>query len=85
MYYFYYLKKDYETAWNTIKNVYAKDKSYETEYGTYGYGYAKALVDKGDTKNGMEIYNSVSKYTKSENLNESVYKQAVKLGEQGKG
>ena len=32
----------------------------------------------------MEIYNSVSKYTKSENLNESVYKQAVKLGEQGK-
>lgn len=80
----YYLKKDYETAWNTIKNVYAKDKSYETEYGTYGYGYAKALVDKGDIKNGMEIYNSVSKYTKSENLNESVYKQAVKLGEQGK-
>lgn len=44
----------------------------------------KLLVDKGDTKNGMEIYNSVSKYTKSENLNESVYKQAVKLGESGK-
>lgn len=80
----YYLKKEYETAWNTIKNVYAKDASYEAEYGTYGYGYAKYLVDKGDTKNGMSIYNSVSKYTKAENLNDSVYKQAVKLGEQGK-
>ncbi|WP_302625325.1 lipopolysaccharide assembly protein LapB [uncultured Eubacterium sp.] len=80
----YYLQKDYETAWNTIKNVYAKDTSYEAEYGTYGYGYAKYLVDKGDTKNGMSIYNSVAKYTKAQNLNESVYNQAVKLGEQGK-
>lgn len=80
----YYLQGDYETAWNTIKNVYAKDTAYEEEYGTYGYGYAKYLVDKGDTKNGMDIYNSVSKYTKAENLNESVYNQAVKLGEQGK-
>lgn len=80
----YYLKEDYETAWNTIKNVYAKDTAYEEEYGTYGYGYAKYLVDKGDTKSGMDIYNSVAKYTKAENLNESVYNQAVKLGEQGK-
>ncbi len=80
----YYLQKDYETAWNTIKNVYAKDTSYEAEYGTYGYGYAKYLVDKGNTKNGMSIYNSVAKYTKAQNLNESVYNQAVKLGEQGK-
>ena len=30
----YYLQANYETAWNTIKNVYAKDKSYESEYGT---------------------------------------------------
>ena len=32
----------------------------------------------------MSIYNGVSKYTKAANLNESVYNQAVKLGEQGK-
>jgi tetratricopeptide (TPR) repeat protein len=80
----YYLKEDYETAWNTIKNVYAKDSSYVEEYGTYGYAYAKYLVDEGDTQTGIDIYNSISKYTKAENLNESVYKQAVKLGEQGK-
>ena len=80
----YYLQANYETAWNTIKNVYAKDKSYESEYGTYGYAYAKSLVDAGKTKEGMSIYNGVSKYTKAANLNESVYNQAVKLGEQGK-
>ena len=47
-----------------LKMCMQKDKSYETEYRTYGYGYAKALVDKGDIKNGMEIYNSVSQYTR---------------------
>ena len=40
--------------------------------------------NKGKTKEGMSIYNGVSKYTKAANLNESVYNQAVKLGEQGK-
>ncbi|MFQ9515709.1 MAG: tetratricopeptide repeat protein [Eubacterium sp.] len=79
-----YHQKQYEKAWNTIKNVYAKDTTYESQYGEYGYGYAKYLVDGGKTKEGMEIYNTISKFTKSANLNESVYKQAVKLGEQGK-
>lgn len=79
-----YIKGEYETAWNTIKNVYAKDATYEAQYGEYGYGYAKALIDSGEIKKGMEIYNSVSSFTKSANLNESVYNQAVKLGEEGK-
>lgn len=80
----YYLQKKYETAWNTIKNVYAKDKSYEKQYGEYGYGYAKYLVDNGKVTEGLGIYNSVSKLTQGENLNVSVYTQAVKLAEQGK-
>lgn len=79
-----YHQQQYEKAWNTIKNVYAKDKTYQEQYGEYGYGYAKFLVDSGKTKEGMEIYNAVSKFTKSANLNESVYNQAVKLGEAGK-
>ena len=79
-----YHQQQYEKAWNTIKNVYAKDKTYQAQYGEYGYGYAKFLVDSGKTKEGMEIYNAVSKFTKSANLNESVYNQAVKLGEAGK-
>lgn len=79
-----YVKGEYEAAWNTIKNVYAKDASYEAQYGEYGYGYAKSLVDSGEIKKGMEIYNAVSSFTKSANLNESVYNQAVKLGEEGK-
>ena len=80
----YHTQQNYEKAWNTIKNVFAKDESYHAEYGTYGYSYAKSLVDSGKVKEGMEIYNTVSKYTKSENLNKSVYDQAIKLGEQGK-
>lgn len=79
-----YVKGEYETAWKTIKNVYAKDASYEAQYGELGYGYAKYLVDKGEIKTGMEVYNAISKYTKSADLNESVYNQAVKLGEDGK-
>lgn len=79
-----YQQQQYETAWNTIKNVFAKDTTYEAQYGEYGYGYAKYLVDAGKIKEGMEIYNTIAKYTKSANLNESVYNQAVKLGEQGK-
>ena len=46
----YYLKQDYTTAWNTIKNVYAKDKSYASEYGTYGYAYAKTLINNGKSE-----------------------------------
>ena len=80
----YYLKGDYSTAWNTIKNVFAKDQSYENEYGTYGYAYAKALVDGGKTKEGMNLYNDIASYTKAENLNNSIFKQAVKMGESGK-
>lgn len=80
----YYQQGDYSTAWNTIKNVFAKDQSYENEYGTYGYAYAKSLVDSGKTNDGMTIYNEIAKYTKSENLSDSVYNQAVKLGESGK-
>ncbi len=79
-----YMQGQYETAWNTIKNVYAKDASYEAQYGEYGYGYAKYLVDNGKISEGMEIYNSIAGFTKSANLNESVYNQAVKLGESGK-
>lgn len=79
-----YLQKKYDVAWNTIKNVYTKDQSYEAQYGTYGYAYAKSLVDAGKTQEGMEIYNKVAQFTKETNLNESVYNQAVKLGEQGK-
>ena len=80
----YYLKGDYNTAWNTIKNVFAKDQSYEGVYGTYGYAYAKKLVDSGKIKEGMTLYKEIAQYTKAENLNENVYKQAVKLGESGK-
>jgi tetratricopeptide (TPR) repeat protein len=80
----YYLKGDYNTAWNTIKNVFAKDQSYESVYGTYGYAYAKKLVDSGKIKEGMTLYKEIAQYTKAENLNENVYKQAVKLGESGK-
>jgi tetratricopeptide (TPR) repeat protein len=80
----YYLQGKYENAWNTIKNVYAKDTGYQEQYGEYGYGYAKSLVDSGKIKDGMEIYNTISKYTKSADLNKSVYNQAVKLGEKGK-
>lgn len=80
----YYLKGDYNTAWNTIKNVFAKDQSYENVYGSYGYAYAKSLVDSGKTKEGMTLYKEIAQYTKAENLNENVYKQAVKLGESGK-
>lgn len=80
----YYQQGDYSTAWNTIKNVFAKDQSFESEYGTYGYAYAKSLVDGGKINDGMTIYNEIAKYTKSENLSDSVYNQAVKLGESGK-
>lgn len=80
----YYQQKQYEKAWKTIKNVYAKDTSYEAQYGQYGYAYAKNLIDGNKLDEGMEIYNAVSKYTKEENLNESVYNQAVKLAEDGK-
>ncbi len=79
-----YRNGDYKTAWTTIKNVFAKDSSYSEQYGEYGYGYAKSLVDAGSIDEGVKIYNSVSKYTKSANLNESIYKQAVTLAEQGK-
>lgn len=80
----YYQQKQYESAWKTIKNVYAKDTTYEAQYGEYGYGYAKSLVDAGNVKDGMEIYNAIAKYSKETNLNESVYNQAVKLAEDGK-
>lgn len=80
----YYLQGNYSTAWNTIKNVFAKDQSFANEYGTYGYAYAKSLVDSGKTTEGMTLYKEIAKYTKAENLNDSVYNQAVKLGESGK-
>ena len=80
----YYFKKDYKTAWETIKNVYAKDNSYGEEYGNYGYAQAKALIDAGKTTDGLKLYNEIAKYTKQENLSDSIYKQAVKLGESGK-
>lgn len=79
-----YRNHDYKVAWQTIKNVFAKDASYSKQYGEYGYGYAKSLVDTGKVDEGIKIYNLVSKYTKSANLNQSVYTQAVKLAEQGK-
>lgn len=80
----YYLKQDYTTAWNTIKNVYAKDKSYASEYGTYGYAYAKTLINNGKSEEGLKLYNSISKFTNGANLSDSTYAQAVKLGESGK-
>lgn len=80
-----YIKADYSTAWQTIKNVYAKDnKTFQAQYAEYGYAYAKQLIDKGSIKDGMEVYSKVEKLSKSANLSESVYNQAVKLGEAGK-
>ncbi len=78
-----YLKKEYKSAWDAIKNVYAKDKSYEKEYGQYGYAYAKFLIDNKKVDEGIEIYNTIAKYTKGANLNDSIYAQAVKLAEKG--
>lgn len=79
-----YLQGDYEVAWNTIKNVYAKDTSCQQQYGEYGYQYAKTLVDKGELKTGIEIYNQVAGFNKnSANLCEGIYKQAVSLAEKG--
>ncbi len=80
-----YINADYSTAWQTIKNVYAKDNTtFSAQYAEYGYAYAKQLIDKGSIKEGMEIYSKVKKLSKATNLNESVYNQAVKLGEAGK-
>lgn len=80
-----YINADYSTAWQTIKNVYAKDNAtFSAQYAEYGYAYAKQLIDKGSIKEGMEIYSKVEKLSKATNLNESVYNQAVKLGEAGK-
>jgi tetratricopeptide (TPR) repeat protein len=79
-----YLQNNYETAWNTIKNVYAKDKEYKEQYAEYGYGYAKTMVDSGKIEEGLKIYNQIAKLTKEKDLNESVYNQAVKLAENGK-
>lgn len=79
-----YQQKQYEKAWKTIKNVFAKDETYSQQYGEYGYTYAKTLVDAGKVKEGMDIYNNVAKYAKGTNLNESVYNQSVKLAEDGK-
>lgn len=79
-----YTQKNYEAAWNTIKNVYAKDTTYEQQYAEYGYEYAKSLVDLGKITEGMEIYNQVSKLTDKADLYESVYLQAAKLGAAGK-
>ena len=74
----------YESAWHAIENLFAKDKNYSKEYGEYGYGYAKFLIDNKSIDKGIEIYNKVSKYTKNANLNSSIYAQAVKLAEGGK-
>ncbi len=80
-----FIKKEYEKAWKIIKNVYAKDKkTYADSYGTYGYAYAKSLLDSGKVKEGMAIYDKVAKLTKATNLNDGVYKQAVRQAEIGK-
>lgn len=80
----YYHQGNYETAWTTINNVYAKDPSYEAEYGMIGYGYAKSLIESDKYKEGLEIYNQISKFTKEENLGKIVYQKAVALGEEAK-
>lgn len=80
----YYHQGDYETAWTTINNVYAKDPSYEAEYGMVGYGYAKSLIEANKFKEGIEVYNKVSKFTQEEDLGKLVYQKAVALGEDAK-
>lgn len=80
----YYHQGDYETAWTTINNVYAKDNSYQSEYGMIGYGYAKSLIEADKYKDGIDVYNKVSEFTKEENLGKLVYDKAVALGENAK-
>ncbi len=80
----YYYQGDYQTAWTTINNVYTKDSAYETEYGMIGYGHAKNLIETDKFKEGIEIYNKVSKLTNEADLGKTVYEKAVALGEDAK-
>ena len=48
-----------------------KDKSYASEYGTYGYAYAKTLINNGKSEEGLKLYNSISKFTNGANLSDS--------------
>ena len=58
----YYLQKDYESAWNSITNLYAKNTNNEEiakMYCTYGETYAKALLAQKKRAEGMEVYGKV--------------------------
>ena len=78
------MKRNYKDAWDSIQNVYSKDKkTYQAQYAQYGYEYAKYLISKEKYKKAIQIYNKVAKYTKEPNLSEAIYRKAVKLGEKG--
>lgn len=81
-------KKDFKNAWDAIGNVYAKEDAkksgqYSDLYGKIGYAYAKHLIDTGKTEQGLKVYNQIAKYSKAENLNESIYRQAQQLAGHG--
>lgn len=79
-----FIQGNYKAAWDSIQNVYAKDESYKEQYGEYGYGYAKNLVENNNIEEGIKIYNAVSKIAKGANLNKQLYEKAVGMAEKGK-
>ena len=85
----YYLQKNYEAAWKSIINLYAKnadDQEISSMYCTYGEAYAKKLIADGKRSEGMEIYGKVQDNPnyKGASLSNDWYQEAVKLAEQGK-
>lgn len=85
----YYLQQNYEAAWKSIINLYAKntdDQEISTMYCTYGEAYAKKLIADGKRTEGMEIYGKVQDNPnyKGASLSNDFYQEAVKLAEQGK-
>ena len=85
----YYLQEDYESAWNSIINIYAKDTKNEeisSMYCTYGEAYAKKLIAEGKRKEGMDVYGKVkdNKQYKGDVLTKKFYDEAVKLAKKGK-
>ncbi len=85
----YYLQKDYESAWNSIINLYAKNAGSEeiaNMYCVYGEAYAKKLLADGKRTEGMEVYGKVKadKHYAGASLTKDFYGEAVALAEKGK-
>lgn len=85
----YFLRNDYEAAWNSIVNLYAKNTDNEeiaNMYCTYGEAYAKGLLDEGKRTEGMEVYGKVKsdKHYAGASLTKDFYSEAVALAEKGK-